>query len=56
MTHKSGILWLSALFLMATVPGKGHLKFDDSFKDTGTVKKGSLQTYAFAFTNTGEKK
>jgi hypothetical protein len=56
MSYKSLIIGLSALLLMAMVPGRGHLKFDESFKDLGEVKQGDTKTYSFTFTNTGDKK
>lgn len=56
MRFKVLILLLSGLFIMAFVPGKGHLRFDESFKDVGEVKKGGIEHYEFAFTNTGDKK
>lgn len=56
MTSKSILIILSALFFTAMIPGKGHLKFDESWKDLGTIKQGDINTYTFSYTNTGEKK
>jgi hypothetical protein len=56
---KSAIACISAIMLMATapsVPGKGHLSFESSFLDLGTLKKGDLKHYTFNFTNSGERK
>ncbi len=56
MTSKSIFISLSALLLMSMVPGRGHLKFDESFKDLGNLKQGETNTYTFSFTNSGDKK
>ncbi len=56
MSYKSIFAILPALFLMAMIPGRGHLKFDESFKDLGEVKRGETKSYSFSFANTGDKK
>ncbi len=56
MRFKSWVLLLSLPFIMAMVPGRGHLKFDESFKDAGEVKQGNVEHYEFPFSNTGDKK
>ena len=48
MGYKSVIIGLSAIILMAMVPGRGHLKFDESFKDLGELKQGETKTYSFS--------
>ncbi len=56
MTYKSVLTGLSAFLFLAMTPGKGHLKFDESFKDLGEVKQGEIKSYSFSFTNSGDKK
>jgi hypothetical protein len=56
MRYTSVIIGISVLFFMAMIPGKGHLKFDESFKDLGIVKQGEINTYSFSYTNSGDKK
>lgn len=56
MSYKSVLIAVSAFIFLAMVPGRGHLKFDESFKDLGEVTQGDIKTYSFAFTNTGDKK
>ncbi len=56
MRYKSVILGFSFFFLMATVPGKGHLSFEESFRDLERVKQGGIYSYSFIFANVGEKR
>jgi hypothetical protein len=53
---KSAIACISAIFLMAMVPGKGHLSFESSFLDLGKIKKGDVKHFTFNFTNSGDRK
>ncbi len=45
-----------AFLFMSMVPGRGHLKFDESFKDLGSIKQGGIETFSFSYSNTGDKK
>jgi hypothetical protein len=56
MGYKSILAGVWAFLAMAMVPGKGHLKFDESFKDLGDVKQGGVTHCSFAFTNSGDHK
>jgi len=56
MGVKSIFIGLSAIFCLSFLLMRGHLKFDESFKDLGNIKQGDINTYTFNFTNTGDSK